>query len=211
MFTYRIMVESETLQKALQRSPAALFSLVQRSLKEVLNETLNDVKVNRATGGTTATRLRVRSGRLRNALNYRVTGTTLDTLVGELGASSIAPYAKVQELGTVGKGGSLPDIVPTHGKYLAIPLPAAMTPAGVPRGTPRNGPWGATFIRKGVIFGFTTVGQHGKANLVPLFALKRKVAILPRLGLRWTLEKHLPDLVSRINKGMSSILSGENG
>jgi len=75
-------------------------------------------------------------------------------------------YGLVHQFGTQGKGGALPDIVPTHGKFLTIPLP------GVTR-TARS--YANTFVRKGMI-----LQRTGKGGVKPLFLLRPKVAIPPR-------------------------------
>lgn len=82
----------------------------------------------------------------------------------ELGTRLV--YGLHQQFGTQGKGGALPDITPTRGKFLTIPFP------GVTR-TARS--YAHTFQRKGVIFQSTRGGKP-KA----LFLLRRKVALPPR-------------------------------
>ena len=83
-------------------------------------------------------------------------------------------------------------IRPKNTKFLAIPLAAAKTAAGVPRGRPLDGIWGPTFIAQGVIFGFSG-GTKGTQSVkpIPLFALKRSV-VVPR---RVDPKKHLLDWV----------------
>jgi len=65
-----------------------------------------------------------RTGRLSGALAFRVSGARVADIVGQMGFLDrhSAMIARVHELGTVGKGGVLPDIVPRKGKYLRWPL-----------------------------------------------------------------------------------------
>lgn len=75
-------------------------------------------------------------------------------------------YGLHHQFGTQGKGGALPDITPTRGKFLTIPFP------GVTR-TARS--YANTFVRKGVIL---QAGRGGKVT--PLFLLRTKTALPPR-------------------------------
>lgn len=65
--------------------------------------------------------LNSRSGALRRALMTSVKGDTVPELTGRMGFfdAHAAMVARVQELGTVGAGGSLPDIVPRRKKLLS--------------------------------------------------------------------------------------------
>lgn len=56
---------------------------------------------------------------LNRATTTETIGSDLDSLqVGTFFNSSVSRYVHVQELGTVGKGGRLPDIVPVKAKFL---------------------------------------------------------------------------------------------
>lgn len=82
----------------------------------------------------------------------------------ELGTRLV--YGLHHQFGTQGKGGALPDITPTRGKFLTIPFP------GVTR-TARS--YANTFVRKRIIFQSTRGGKP-KA----LFLLRKRVALPPR-------------------------------
>jgi hypothetical protein len=80
-----------------------------------------------------SSRLRTRSGRLRNSIrgSVRNRGEAIEMVLsagGAMGRRDVS-YARAQEEGAT--------IAPRRGRYLAIPLRAALTPAGVPR---RAGP-----------------------------------------------------------------------
>lgn len=76
------------------------------------------------------------------------------------------PYGLIHHFGTVGAGGSMPDLVPTRAKALTIPYP------GVTR-TARS--YADTFIAQATIF-----QRRRRGRPRPLFLLRRRVALPPR-------------------------------
>jgi hypothetical protein len=139
-------------------------------------------------GGTTATTLSRRSGNLTDAIvrSVEVMGTTMSTIEGHIGAPGI-PYAKIQE-----EGGT---ITAKGGKFLCIPLPAALDGQGLPlKSSPRD--WPNTFFAKSRA-GNLIIFQRVGTNITPLYVLKTSVTIPPRLGMRATLDTGLPYFVSR--------------
>jgi hypothetical protein len=111
-------------------------------------------------------------------------------------------YARVQELGTVGKGGELPTIKPRNAKALAIPVNDSLTAAGVRRFTgPREDPRSLRFIpfRRGVAVGalFEEADvkdrKDGKIDVgKAAYLLLKKVDISPKLFIRSGVIKFLP-------------------
>lgn len=95
------------------------------------------------TGGTAPTKLGVRSGRLRSSVRV-LEPREVRHGVFEGGVSIGTEYARTH----FGPPGQVTTIKPKSAKYLTIPLKDALTGAGVAKGSARNGPWGATFIRK---------------------------------------------------------------
>ena len=65
-----------------------------------------------------------KTGSLVRSLTFRTTGSTLKTMQTRVGFSTAraAMIARVHELGTVGKGGSLPDIRPKSKLWLVWPV-----------------------------------------------------------------------------------------
>lgn len=65
-----------------------------------------------------------RSGELARALLFKTVGSALNDLRTTIGFLNpfAARLARVHELGTVGKGGILPDITPKTGQYLVVPI-----------------------------------------------------------------------------------------
>lgn len=128
-----------------------------------------------------------RSGQLRRSLFSRAMPATPGNVAWrdvslEVGSRMPAPYnyARMQELGGT--------IRPKRGRFLTIPLPAALTPAGVLRKPARQ--WkGAFFVRtkKGQLMLARNVGSSFKGwRVEPLFLLVRSVTLKPKLGMRAT-------------------------
>jgi len=156
------------------------------------------IRANYLTGGTTRTRLRKRTGKLSSSLQpLRVKKISTGYRAGvKFGAK----YASTH----VGKKGKVTTIRPKSAKMLAIPLSAAKTGRGVPRGKPKDkNVFGDTFIAKSkrgnlIIFG-KQKRQKGKnvgktfGNIVPLFVLKKKVKVRARIHpkpiLKWVKPK----------------------
>jgi len=153
------------------------------------------------TGGTGPDRLARRSGTLARStrpLKARLEGSKVTG-----GLAFGAKYAGVH----IGPAGSKVTIRPKNKQFLAIPLAAAKTASGVPRGRPLDGIWGPTFVAKGIIFGFSggTKGTQS-TKAIPLFALKRSVVVPRRVDpkkdlLDWVKPQYMHDL-SQVVKGV---------
>jgi len=96
-------------------------------------------------------------------------------------------YAPVQELGTRGRGGKLPDIRPKKGQYLTIPLRASRGHGGKNQGHLAK-PWRDykhTFVRPSKRRPGTLIGWAGDTydDMKPRYILAKKVAIPPRMKL----------------------------
>lgn len=112
------------------------------------------------------------------------TGSHLDQLFTRWGwvDQNIARIARVHELGTVGAGGSMPDIRPRRASWLTIPMqPLALTPAGKRR-RPSARDWSKAYV--GPLFpGMPALWIRHMGKPVVLYLLVRSVAIPPRLML----------------------------
>ena len=152
----------------------------------------------RLSGPTGPSSLSRRTGELaRHAIQYTVvTGKATMRLV--VWVSKAVPYARIHEFGGT--------VRPKSSKYLAIPIGAAKTKAGVARKRPREIPNLKFVPRKGrspllVLEHFKNVkvkllGKTIRTDKVvtkstPMFVLKRSVTIPPRLGFRqvWAQER----------------------
>ena len=171
------------------------------------------VRAEKMTGGTSDTRLKVRSGRLRASVIPIKTEEKESSIEGGISIGTV--YGRVH----VGPKGQVTTIRPKRAKYLAIPLPDAMTGAGVARGSPMSGPWGNTFIAKSkagnlIIFGQRASYQKVKvkgvavrglairnlrSQVVPLFVLKKEVKIKARIHpeelIAWIKPKMIEDFM----------------
>lgn len=128
-----------------------------------------------------------RTGGLRRSLGFAVDGQGMDATLRVFAGTH---YARIQE-----EGGT---IRPKNKRFLTVPLPEALTPAGVLKG-------GARIVQRGnryetadgsptFIFrskrGNLLVGaraKNGRTRL--LYALKPSVTLKPRLGFRETFER----------------------
>jgi hypothetical protein len=146
--------------------------------------------------GTSANTLSARSGALIQSIedSIGVTGTTPSTVQGTIGSK--LPYARIQEYGGT--------IVPKNGKYLAIPLDAALNQQGIPL---RPGPrfWTNTFVAKSKA-GNLLIFQKRGAGIIPLYVLKTSVTLPARLGLGATVRSQIPFFQERaINQMLKSM------
>jgi hypothetical protein len=133
-----------------------------------------------------------RSGKLVQSIKDSVTvsGQKFDDIEGRIGSSLV--YANIQEYGG--------DIVPKNSKYLAIPLPAAMDSRGIPlMASPRD--WANTFVAKSKAGNLLIFQKKGK-DIIPLYVLRSKVTIPPRLGLGDTLRTGASSFVDRAMTAM---------
>lgn len=158
-----------------------------------------------------------RSGNLANGWNVQTTnsGNSIETVNWLSGPAAEQNgrhgYGWVQENGA--------DIVPVKSKFLWIPTPENMTPTGVARISPTEAIAQGGFFAKGVFFGKTvtksqkassmalagTVGYKGhvfkgKEKIVPLFFLKNKVHVDPRLGATDLWNSMIPSLETGIDQ-----------
>ena len=172
----------QTLDKLVSQLAFKVKGVVEKHSKSLWAHTVT----RHLAGGTSADRLARRSGTLARSTRPLTVSMEGSKIMGGIGFS--APYAEVH----IGPAGSKVTIRPKNKQFLAIPLPAAKTAAGVARGGPRDGIWGPTFISKGIIFGYSggTKGTQSKKP-IPLFVLKRSV-VVPR---RVDPDKHLLDWV----------------
>lgn len=132
-------------------------------------------------------KLGVRTGALRSSV--RSMPVTESPGLLESGVGFGTEYARTH----VGPKGQVTTIRAKKGKFLAIPLMAALTPSGVAKGAPRSGMWGQTFVfrlRDGsgrlMLFG-KKIAQKGagagqtRGDIVPLFLLVKQVKIKSRV------------------------------
>jgi len=149
--------------------------------------------------------LKVRTGRLRASIQAKAEGLRITLQAGGSGGTGEVKYARIHEEGGV--------IVPKNGRYLAIPLPAARTAAGVSRfASPRDVP-GLTFVQslRGqpmlVATTRTKTGRAGKAYGVPMFLLRTSVTIPQRPYLKPAFDGETPGIVSEVSAALVKAVS----
>ena len=161
---------------ALKRLGERATPIVRRGLTQIAGEFLLEIKQTRLKGRSHIVDgqpgLMRRSGNLARQLTARPQGEKLGDLQISFGLfdQKTLQYARIHELGTVGKGGSLPDIVPVKGKYLRFPV--------------RDGGTASRPKARGKVVGWVSV---------------KKVAIPPRFkfGKTWEIwsQSKLPELL----------------
>mgnify|MGYP000061657258 CR=1 FL=1 len=132
----------------------------------------------------------IRTGALAKTVQGRPQGRSLSDIRAIITAGSAqVPYARVQEYGTVGAGGTLPDIKPKN-KYLRMPLSSILTGSGAVKGeyelVERGGQWqtaggNPTWISGRAIM----IEENGTPR--PIWALMTESKIPPRLGIGTTI------------------------
>lgn len=138
-------------------------------------------------GGTSSSSLSRRSGALLDAIknSVKVYGSTFADITGEIGAPVI--YGRIQEYGGT--------IRPRNGKYLTIPLPAALNDDGTPKKQSARD-WDSTFIIRSRNNSLLIVTKN-LGDIVPLYVLKEEVYIPPRLNMGSTLRSGIPYFTDR--------------
>jgi len=116
--------------------------------------------------------LNVRTGQGRRSISWRIERSALGNALLVGADLSLAPYMRIQDMGGL--------IVPKRSAHLTIPVGEAVTARGVARFTARElisspGSFGfqGTFVHREIIFG------RRKAEITPLFVLKKSVRITP--------------------------------
>jgi hypothetical protein len=173
-----VTVEGGLLRRVLRLAPMRAFEATRGAFREIMHGFhARFTKERLSKPGGTGGRHRdprpgvfARTGSLRRAFVMRVTGDTMQTIVGEAGF--IDPFAA--KIATVHEKGAT--ITPKRAQFLKVPLPGALTPAGAIKAAALSR--AGTFVIKGK--SGTPVIMSAKG--VPIFALKKSVRLPPRLG-----------------------------
>lgn len=188
-----------------------------RNVKIAINDTARAVQrdiINKATIGRPY--LYARTGALwRSVKQKAAVGSQLSEVRGEVYTTSI--YAPIQEFGGIVKAKDKFLRVP-GGPYLAIPLKANKTPAGVMRFSVRD-----AFNNLGAVLrktksnkwfigleNFKAKRKKGKTQsvsyeFIPYFVLKKQVKIPPRLHFRRSLDLNMPYFAQRLQDILDGI------
>jgi hypothetical protein len=143
------------------------------ALKRVAGEMVRRHGTQWSPGGSPQGRLFRRSGGgIRGiARSVKVSGNTLGSTTGQIGA----PFPiSVHEKGAT--------IRAKNAQFLTIPLPAALDSRGVPlRRRARD--WPDTFVRRSRRGNLLIFRQEPDGDITPLYLLRKRVVLPPRLGL----------------------------
>ena len=200
----------EDLNKKLSALPEKVLKQAERILNLNARALQRYIRTEKMTGGTTESKLRVRSGKLRGSVVVMKTERKQDTI--ESGVSIGTQYARTH----IGPVGQKTTITPKKGKFLTIPLPAALTKAGVMKGPARSDIWGETFIAKSkkgdlIIFGKGRIMKGKRAGelrnqVVPLFLLVKKVTIPARIHPSELLDWIKPKITEDFSSGKFKVI-----
>lgn len=187
--TVEIRLDMKAFQKASEKMPEKLYPRMKQAFRVVGDNFLRTFIKPRLTGSPG---VRMRAGTLARSFKKNVAGTNIKSLILMIFTDS--KYARIHE-----KGGT---IKPTKSKYLAIPLDAAKTGAGVSRyKSPRDVP--------GLKFGGYSKAGNPILRTVegqPMYVLVQSVTIKPRLGMFKTWERDATKNVQVLNTAVGEVL-----
>jgi hypothetical protein len=144
--------------------------------------------------------VKARSGRFRSSLREFFP----EPLVGGVGSDFVG--ARLREFGTAGLPGGV--LTPKSAQYLAVPLPAAMTAAGVAR-SPRE--YSNTAVITSKLGNLLIVGASEEGeDIVPLFVLKKSVSQEPQRPFAIAEKITEPIIVREAAKQIRNMLSGKS-
>lgn len=211
MAEFNLAVKFTRMRRPLAGLPERFARRLTSALRRVGLEFLERLKLERF-GGRPA--LQRRTGEMSRSFDLEILGSRLSDLV--LRVFSRSKQAKIQEYGGT--------VRPVNAAWLAIPLDAAKTAAGVARGGPRD--FKNTFFatskngnlilfqrlgkdkagrQKRRTFQRTPGGAKEKSEIVPLFAMKKEVTIPPRLGMRELWRRMAPERNAILKQAMSGL------
>lgn len=184
--------------RALRGYSAARRARLTAELDRIGARAVTEIRTRYRRGGTTATRTAVRTGRLMGSYGHIARGTTL--AIGVEAGSRALVYASVHE-GLDRRGAQRDEtrIRPRRGRWLTVPLPAALTPAGVLRAPARA--WSPTFVRRGIIYW----RDERRRRVVPIFLLKREVVVPARPALA----RIAPRVMRDVEEAVRRVYAGE--
>jgi len=185
---FTITLEDKKLKINLKKMTKTIFNAVIKEMKNQSVKLTNYTKIHHLRGGTTDSKLRVRSGQLLRTTRAKKTEKQSGIIKG--GVVFGVKYASIH----VGRKGQVTTIKAKPGKALSIPLPPALTPAGVLRKPPREYNDLQMIKREGRP---PLLAKIFKNKVVPYFVLKKSVKVKSRV--------HPEDI---LNANKNSIISG---
>lgn len=137
--------------------------------------------------GAQADGLQRRSGKALKAMTSHTIRSTDKQVTGKI---AVPFYLRQLERGGIVRA--------RKGKYLAIPLPAALNADGTPIDNDRGRAWGRTFVIKSQRGNLVVVRRDGRHGLVPLYALKQNVRMPARPGAAYHMAREFIETGKRI-------------
>ena len=179
-----------------QYASQRLGETVGRIIDKRLGEAVTYARATYLTGGTTATRLAERTGRLQASFDkeVQVTPGAQTIVTARLGYLHGPSWVGIHEYGGT--------IRPTNAQYLAIPLTAAARSAGSPRQYP-GGLFAQTSQRGNLL-----LFQRTEAGIEPVYLLRSEVTIPARPALRPTVEKFTPIVTQDLKGAVRQLFQG---
>ena len=134
---FSLQMDAASLAQKIRGLGPAINRETVATIRKVTNAYVRHLSRERMSGRRGNVGLYRRTGTLAKSLIARTLGTTVRDVKGIVGVSSAkaAQIARVHELGTVGKGGRLPDIVPRRAKWLVFRVLTGTTAAATPGGS----------------------------------------------------------------------------
>lgn len=186
----------EDFARAMRECPRDLFEALKPAGDQFLEQWIGrGIKAGRFNRGDG---LKTRSDSLRKAFAHAATGSDMDSL--KFAAGTIhrgLPYAHIQEFGG--------EVTPRKGKFLTVPLEAALTAAGVLRQPARS--WPDTFVRMGKTGQSGVILQRRGEEEIPLFALVKRVRIAGRLGFFDSWKRNEPGFIKHLGQAVGRALA----
>jgi len=215
---WSIRITNDKLQLKLTKAAPILDKQMRFAMRDIGNDIAAEVimdmrNFSKGRKGRKAP-IQLRTGALARTVSGRHFGSTVQDLRAEVTAGSgSVPYARVQEFGTIGAGGTLPDIKPKK-RFLRMPLDRILTAQGgavkgdyelVERA---KGDWVTAGGKPTWISGRAImIEEHGKN--VPIWALITSAKIPPRLGIGRAIDKNEPMIRDRFIEAIDRTIGEE--
>lgn len=173
----------QAMQSATIESGVAMEMFMTRVQSNLLERHGSNWPLSSNVWGSDPQRLAMRSGR---GLDSVFKSIKVSINNGRNGSWLVQGQVSTGKLSIHETGGTLR---PETGKYMALPLRAALSPSGVPlKSGPRQ--WDNTFVRR-TRNGNLIIFRKDRGTVVPLYLLSQSVTIPPRLRLAETIDANL--------------------